>query len=354
MTSLISADNEWSPLKAVIVGRAEYSAFPSEPRAVFEACMPAEHVNEFRPGNPFAAEIVSKAQAELDNFASVLQQHGVKVYRPNEVDWLNVGGYTGSMPRDALMTVGNTLIESPFAWACRRDEVELGYSTILSELSSGSGPARICRAPKIIGKDTIYDQSFLDGTRGKSSANKDTFSWSINNTRPAFDVADFMRFGKTLVGQLSHVTNMKGIEYLRSQVPDGYSVEVLHTTDEHALHLDTTILPLRQGLAIYNPERVTEKELRSHAVFTGWDLRPCPIKPKPRRAPSPPMYMCSPWLVLNTLSLDEKKIFIEEQDVEFADWLKEEFGMEPIMLPFQHVNCLGGSFHCATVDLVRE
>ncbi|KAG5959192.1 hypothetical protein E4U13_007996 [Claviceps humidiphila] len=354
MAPLISSDNEWSPLKAVIVGRAEHSAFPSEPRAVFEACMPAEHVNEFRPGNPFPADIVSKAQAELDNFASVLQQHGVKVYRPNEVDWLNVGGYTGSMPRDTLMTVGNTLIESPFAWACRRDEVELGYSSILRELSSGSGPARICRAPTIIGKDTIYDQSFLDGTRGKSSANKDTFSWSINNTRPAFDVADFMRLGKTLVGQLSHVTNMKGIEYLRSQVPDGYSVEVLHTTDEHALHLDTTILPLRHGLAIYNPDRVTEKELRSHAVFTDWDLRPCPIKPKPRGAPSPPMYMCSPWLVLNTLSLDEKKIFIEEQDVEFANWLKEEFGMEPIMLPFQHVNCLGGSFHCATVDLVRE
>ncbi|KAG5930349.1 hypothetical protein E4U42_001864 [Claviceps africana] len=352
MAPLISADNEWSRLKAVIVGRAEHSAFPSEPRAVFEACMPAEHVDEFRPGNPFSADIVAKAQAELDNFASVLQQHGVKVYRPDEVDWLKVGGYTGSMPRDTLMTVGNTLIESPFAWACRRREVDLAYLNILRELSSGSGPARICRAPTIIGKDTIYDASFLSGSRDAASANGDVPVWSINNTRPAFDVADFMRLGKTLVGQLSHVTNMKGIEYLRAQLPDGYSVEVLHTTDDHAMHIDTTILPLRQGLAIYNPERVTEAELRRHAVFTGWDLRPCAIKPKPRA--SPPMYMCSPWLVLNTLSLDEKKIFIEEHDVEFANWLKEEFGMEPIMLPFQHVNCLGGSFHCATVDLVRE
>ncbi|KAG6130400.1 hypothetical protein E4U25_007181 [Claviceps purpurea] len=354
MASLISAENEWSPLKAVIVGRAEHSAFPSEPRAVLEASMPAEHINEFRSGNPFPTEIVSKAQAELDNFASVLQQHGVKVYRPNEVDWLKVGGYTGSMPRDALMTVGNTLIESPFAWACRREEVELGYSTILSELSSGSGPARICHAPTIVGSDTIYDQSFLNGTRGKSSTNHDTFVWSINNTRPAFDVADFMRLGKTLVGQLSHVTNMKGIEYLRAQVPDGYSIEVLQTTDERAMHLDATFLPLRLGLAVFNPDRVTEEELRSHAVFTDWDLRPCPIKPNPRGLSSPPMYMCSPWLVLNALSLDEKKIFVEEQDVEFANWLKEEFEMEPIMLPFQHVNCLGGSFHCATVDLVRE
>ncbi|KAG6008112.1 hypothetical protein E4U21_004994 [Claviceps maximensis] len=360
MAPLISADNEWSPLKAVIVGRAEHSAFPSEPRAVFEASMPAEYVDEFRSGNPFPADIVAKAQAELDNFASVLQQHGVKVYRPDEVDWLKVGGYTGAMPRDTLMTVGNTLIESPFAWACRHREVELGYSTILRELASGSdGPARICHAPTIIGKDTIYDESFLDGSRTRVAAKGNSYSysspvWSINNTRPAFDVADFLRLGKTLVGQLSHVTNMKGVEYLRAQIPDGYSVQVLHTTDDHAMHIDTTILPLRHGLAIYNPERVTEVELRSHAVFTGWDLRPCPLKPKPRGPPSPPMYMCSPWLVLNALSLDEKRIFVEEHDVEFARWLEEEFGMEPILLPFQHVNCLGGSFHCATVDLVRE
>lgn len=345
MAPLISADNEWSPLKAVIVGRAEHSTFPSEPRAVFAASMPAEHVDQFRPGNPFPADIVAKAQEELDNFASVLQQHGVKVYRPDEVDWLKVGGYTGSMPRDTLMTVGNTLIESPFAWACRRDEVELAYSSILRELSSG-GTARICRAPTIVGKDTIYDQSVLDGTHESG--------WSINNTRPAFDVADFMRLGKTLVGQLSHVTNMKGIEYLRAQVPDGYSVEVLHTTDSHAMHIDTTILPLRHGLAVFNPERVTEAELRRHAVFADWQLRPYPITPKPRGPSSPPMYMCSPWLVLNALSLNEKQIFVEEQDVEFANWLKEELGMEPIMLPFQHVNSLGGSFHCATVDLVRE
>lgn len=352
MTPLISADNEWSPLKVAIVGRAEHSAFPSEPRAVFEASMPAEHVDQFRPGNPFPAEIVAKAQEELDNFARVLQQHGVEVLRPDKVDWLKVGGYTGSMPRDTLMTVGNTLIESPFAWACRRREVELGYSTILDKLSSSGGTARICHAPTIVGKDTIYDQAVIDGTRTSAPSNG-THSWSINNSRPAFDVADFMRLGKTLVGQLSHVTNMKGVEYLRAQLPEGYSVEVLRTTDEHAMHIDTTILPLRHGLAVFNPERVSLEELRRHAVFEGWDLRPCPLKPKARQPPSPPMYMCSPWLIMNALSLNEKQIFIEENDVEFGNWLKEEFGMEPIMLPFQHVNCLGGSFHCATVDLVR-
>lgn len=64
--------------------------------------------------------------------------------------------------------------------------------------------------------------------------------------------------------------------------------------------------------------------------------------------------MCSPWLAVNVLSLDEQRVFVEENNVEFANWVKEKFGMEPIMLPFQHVNSIGGSFHCATTDLVRS
>jgi glycine amidinotransferase len=55
--------------------------------------------------------------------------------------------------------------------------------------------------------------------------------------------------------------------------------------------------------------------------------------------------------MLNALSLDEKRVLVEANDTEFAAWLRTQ-GMEPIMVPFAHVNNIGGSFHCATVDLV--
>ncbi|KAF7553666.1 hypothetical protein G7Z17_g3442 [Cylindrodendrum hubeiense] len=350
---LISADNEWSPLRAVIVGRAEHSIFPSEPRHAMEAIMPAEYVDQFKPNHPFSADLLEKAQQELDNFAAVLEQHGVRVYRPKEVDWLKVGGYTGSMPRDALMTVGDTLIESPFPWRCRRNEIQLGYSDILDQLSS-SGSGRICRAPLILGKDTIYNGRGDDAKDGNNT-NGNNNKWAINNSRPAFDTADFMRFGKTILGQISHVTNEKGVQYLQAIVPEGYTVEILETVEEHiSIHLDTTILPLRQGILIYSPERVTEEALRRHAVFRDWELHAYPFTPKQRGPPGPPACMCSPWLVLNALSLDEKRIFVDELNTEFATWVQDKFGMEPIMLPFQHVNAIGGSFHCASVDLVRS
>ncbi|KAK3939385.1 mitochondrial glycine amidinotransferase [Diplogelasinospora grovesii] len=355
---LVAADDEWSPLKSVIVGRAENSAFPSEAAHMIEATMPEEHHANFRSHNPFPADIVAKAQLELDNFAALLEREGIKVYRPRKVDWVKVGGYTGAMPRDCLMTVGNTLIEAPFAWKCRRHEVQLGYSDILDQLASGdssSAPVRICRAPLIIGQDTLYDGLLKKPeANGHSRHANGGQKWAINNSRPAFDTADFMRFGKTIIGQLSNVTNHKGFQYLQAMVPDGYRVELLETTDEHAMHIDATILPLKKGVLVYNPDRVTEEELRKHNVFRDWELVAYPFVPQKRSADCPPMYMCSPWLVLNALSLDEKRIMVEEKDTQFADWVREKFGMEPIMIPFQHVNSLGGSFHCATVDLVRE
>ena len=191
--------------------------------------------------------------------------------------------------------------------------------------------------------DTIYD--------GPAGGGLDGQPWVINNSRIAFDAADFMRFGKTLLGQFSHVTNSKGVEYLRSQIPQGYSIEMLDVTNPHVMHIDTVICPLRQCLLIYYPSRVSEKALWKHRILRDWDLRPVPFTPKPRR--EPPSLTCSDWLVMNVLVLDGKKVIVDSTDTEFAEWMRE-LGMEPIFCPLRHVNSIGGASHCATVDLVRQ
>ena len=337
----VYADNEWSPLRAVIVGKAGYSRFPNEPFHMIQATMPPEHQHHFTSGRAFPSEIVRLAEQELDNFVSILQREGVLVYRPNDVDWATVEGYTAAMPRDGLIVVGSTIIEACFAWRSRNREIELAYGSLLEDLAEDTR-VTVLRAPKKPYPDTIYDGV---GTDDQVQA------WAINNSRPAFDAADFLRFGKTLLGQLSNVTNLEGVSYLRRAVPDGYSVEMLDITDPHAMHIDATLLPLREGLLVYNPTRVTEEALRRHRVLASWELHAYPFTPK--ETSWPPLYMTSPWIVLNLLSLDEKRVVVEEQEDELADWL-ETLGMEPIRCPFRHVNSLGGSFHCATIDLVRD
>lgn len=330
------SEDEWSPLKEVIVGRAEHSQFPSERMSVMASMMTKCYLDEFRPNNPFPADIVEKAQIELDNFAAVLESFGVVVHRPELVDWGKVGGYTGSMPRDGLLVVGDTIIESSFSWKCRRHEVELAYGPILKMLAEKG--YRIVRAPKPPEVDRIFEV-------GPAS------KFCINNSRVAFDAAEFTRLGKTVVGRLSHMTNEKGLDYVRAHLPAGYNLVVIDSHDERAMHIDTTLVPMMDGTAIYNPGKVDFEELRRHKPLNTWRLLPEPYKPKDSEYPPP--YMSGPDLIINVLSLDEKRVICEKDDLKMQEFYRE-LGMEPIALPFRHVWSLGGSFHCATVDLRRE
>lgn len=342
---LVHADDEWSTLKSIIVGRAGRACFPYAPLPMIEATMPSEHVQHFKPQTLFPEDLIAKAEAELDQFAAILEAQGIKVIRPPEgIDWLAEDGYTGAMPRDGLMSVGNTLIEACFAWPSRAGEIERAFGGILADLAQDSR-VTIVRRP-----ESSFSDNLLDEDVGAEGSKRE---WVINNKRPAFDVADFLRFGKTIIGQYSHVTNQAGVDYIRDHLPDGYTLEILEVNDPNAMHIDATILPLRDGLMVYNPNKVTEASLRKHAVLADWALRPFPHTPRHPGPGEPPLYMTSPWLSLNCLVLDGKRVVIEASDkltIEFY----ESLGMKCIPCPFKHVNSIGGSFHCATVDLVRD
>jgi glycine amidinotransferase len=116
------------------------------------------------------------------------------------------------------------------------------------------------------------------------------------------------------------------------------------------MHIDATILPLKRGVLVYNPLRTSEVALRKHAVLNNWELHAYPFVP--RKRDNPPLFMTSEWLCMNVLSISDTKVIVEKEDVEFAEWVRQ-FGIEPIPMPMQHVHSIGGSFHCATVDLVR-
>lgn len=283
---------------------------------------------------------------------------GIRVHRPERVDWGNVpideskegsdgqgSGYTSSMMRDGLMVVGETVIESAFSWGCRRNEVELLHGQWLHTLAhDDSRRVKIVRAPKTrtVAEDRIFD--IQQGAR-----------WAINNSRVAFDAADFTKLEKGIVvTHKSNTTNRKGIEWVRAHLPHGWRLIVIEPKKGNTseMHIDATLTPLFPGTALYNPELVDLKELRRHKPLDTWRLLPAPIKQS--WAEYPPSFMChNEHLAMNVLVIDHKTVVTEEQDTEMHN-LFESLGMTCIKLPFKHVGCLGGSFHCATVDLRRS
>ncbi|MFC4049244.1 hypothetical protein ACFOY4_06075 [Actinomadura syzygii] len=331
-TSPVNSYTEWDPLEEVIVGVATGSAIPRESERMIRATMPEEWQDMFlaNGGSPFPAEIVDAAQEELDRLADELSGMGVTVRRPDAVDWAGRGGYTSAMPRDCLLVVGSRIIEAPMAWRSRQEETT-AYRALLAEY--GAGGAVWVSAP----------QSDPDRVAADSGP------WAVNESAPAFDAADFVRVGRDIVGQLSNVTNRAGVRWLRDYLGSDFTVTLLDVDDPHAMHIDATVLPLRPGVVLVNPTRVSERAL-ARSPFARWDKI---VAEGPRPAGAVPRCMTSGWINMNVLSVDEERVIVDSCDVGLARQL-ERHGFQPIPLPFQHLNAIGGSFHCAALDVRRR
>ncbi len=114
------------------------------------------------------------------------------------------------------------------------------------------------------------------------------------------------------------------------------------------MHIDASLVPLKPGIALVNPSRpCLQKDIFRKA---GWDLinTASPTLPK-----NWPMYMCSSWVSMNILSLDQERIVVERQE-EPTQKLLKDLGFKVIPLDFRHVYTFGGSFHCVTCDVRRD
>ena len=342
--SAVSSFNEWDPLEEVIVGTVRGACIPAWD-ACLEATLPAEHRDFFlaRAAQPFPPERIAAAERDLDELVHVLEGEGVVVRRPNSLDfarafatpdWGSPGGLYAAMPRDILLVVGDLIIESPMAWRSRYFEIH-AYRRLLKEYFQRG--ARWVAAPRPELKDSLYDSDFGLAGHGR---------FVTTEAEPTFDAADFVRCGRDLFVQRSHVTNRFGIEWVRRQLGGDYRVHELELDDPHPMHIDATLMPLAPGKLLINPERVPKVP----AIFRHWDVRPAPPSGIPA---GHVLYMSSRWISMNLLMLDEERVIVERNDTALIQALRD-FGLQPIPCGFLAFNSFGGSFHCATVDVRRR
>ncbi len=348
----VNSHNEWDPLEEIIVGRLEGATIPSHHVSVtFNVPRALARIHAFVGGLRYPRILTTAAQRELDEFIHVLEAEGVTVRRPDVVDFAvpyrtpawRSRGFAATCPRDGILVIGDQIIETPMAWRSRYFET-FAYRALFQEYFAKG--ARWVAAPKPQLLDALYDDDFRLPTDGEP------VRYVINEIEPVFDAADFVRCGRDLFVTQSNVTNEAGITWLARHLGDGYRIHRIESRCRQPMHIDSTFMPLAPGKVLVNPEYIDVSRLPR--ALRSWDVLVAP-DPDPAAESSwrAKVSMCSDWISMNVLMLDETRVVVERSQVSMIRKLTD-WGFTPIPCAFLNFAPFGGAFHCATLDIRRR
>jgi glycine amidinotransferase len=348
----VQSFNEWDPLEEVIVGRLEGAVIPTQHMTVTRNIPPlTAKLYRLFGGWRYPRIMIDAAQRELDGFVRLLEAEGIAVRRPDPIDGTVRGrtpawsskGYCIACPRDGFLVVGDEIIETPMAWRARYFEA-YAYRRLFKEYFARG--ARWTAAPRPELSDDLYDYRWSPPDKGEP------IRYMITEFEPVFDAADFVRCGRDIFGIRSNVTNASGFDWLRRHLGDGYRVHEVRHRCRTPMHIDSSFMPLAPGKVVVNPDYVDPGALPP--MFRSWDVLIAPRPdPAPRVAWRFRVSQCSPWISINVLMLDPKRVVVEASQTTFIRALRD-WGFEPIPCPFVNYAPFGGSFHCATLDIRRR
>ena len=356
-STVVSSWNDFDPLKHAIVGRADFTCIPpSEPAT--EAKVPEDSDMRGMWG-PRPLATVERANAQLDNLVNLLESRGVRVDRPEPIQWnqtVNTPDFTtGSMfgcmpPRDVLLTVGKEILSAPMSFRCRYWEF-LAYHNLMQRYFDEDLGFRWEQAPRPRLADDSYQAGYFDEiTIEERLTRTAALDFVTTEHEPLFDAADILRVGKDLFCQHGLTTNRRGMQWLQRHFPDHRVHSVNFPGDPYPIHIDATFVPLRPGLIMNNPNRKLPEEQREIFKANDWEIIDAA---QPSNDAPPPLCYSSVWLSMNVLILDHKTVIVEESEYQQAEQL-DGLGFEVLPLAFRDAYPFGGGLHCATADVLRE
>jgi scyllo-inosamine-4-phosphate amidinotransferase 1 len=303
---MIHSYNEWDTLKEVVVGRADFANWPSddpvfskesEKTTWTETPVPSGHVPDW---------IIDEANEDLDILANTLEQFGAIVHRPKAINFQERGGMYNYCPRDRLLVYGNTIIDPAMMYPCRDMEVEA-----LEEV--------------IFRSDTVLRMPRDEGM--------------------ILDAANVLRLNDSLLFLESASGNRKAAHWVQQKLPN-VKVEICNFYS--GVHIDSTIVPLREGLVMVNASRVNMSNLPS--LFSKWEIIWIDEVIEQGFYQYP---YASKWIALNMLVVDPYTVIVDKKQDKIIKIL-ESYNFTVIPLELRHSRTLGGGFHCVTLDLIRE
>ena len=303
---MINSVNEWDCVKEIVVGRACFANWPSEDPVFARESEKTTWKESPVPSGPVPDWIIDEANEDLDMLALVLEKCGAIVHRPKDFNYQERGGMYSYCPRDRLLVYGDTIIDPAMMYPCRDMEIEA-----LEEI--------VYRA------DTVYRMPRNEGM--------------------ILDAANVLRLNDTMLFLESASGNIKAATWLQNKFPD-INIEICNFYS--GVHIDSTIVPLREGLVLVNASRVNMENLPN--VFSKWEV----IWANDIVEQSFYQYpYASKWIGLNMLVVDPTTVIVDKNQTQLIKML-EDYNILVIPLELRHSRTLGGGFHCVTLDIVRQ
>ena len=305
---MISSNNEWDPLEKIIVGSATNANWPMSDPVFAEEARNSLWTETLAPSGPVPQWIVDEANKELDILAETLARYGATVYRPKEMNFVEVNGMYNYCPRDRLIVAGDTLVDCNMMYPCRNQEIK-NYYRLIAESTN------IITMPRDAGM--------------------------------VLDAANICRLGDTWLFLESASGNRAAYEWLCHKFPK-INIELVNFYS--GVHIDSTVTPLREGLVMLNARRVTEENCPT--AFKDWEK----IYITEDQIVAQDFYQypyASKWIAMNMLVLDPETVIIDAAQTQLINILKSK-GIASIPLTLSHSRTLGGGFHCVTLDTRRK
>ena len=303
----VHSHNEWDPLREIFVGCASYANWPSNDPVFAKESEKTTWKESPVPSGPVPQWIIDEANEDLEGLCDILRSAGVVVNRPKEINFQERGGMYNYCPRDRLLIVGHYVVDPAMMYPCRQMELsaytELFPGNLYKHMPTHEGmvldAANVCRL-----NDTLL---FLESPSGNSAA----YEWLC-----------------------SHFEKL------------AYTIEKVNFYS--GVHIDSTIVPLREGLALVNASRVNPEQVPK--CMADWDI----IWVHNIEAQDFYQYpYASKWIAMNTLSIDPDTVIVDKNQTELIRDIERK-GLTVVPHELRHSRTLGGGFHCVTLDTWRE
>ena len=257
---MVNSWNEWDSLKEIIVGRADHANWPSTDPVFAEESTKTSWTETPVPSGPVPQWIIDEANEDLDALAKVCRDYGAIVHRPQPYNYVERQGMYGYCPRDRVLVAGNKIVDVAMMYPCRNQELRA-----LEHAWVGSEPLSMPKTSEFV-----------------------------------CDAANIARLNDTWLFLESHSGNRRAYEWLCEQFP---SINIELVNFYAGVHIDSTVVPLREGLVLLNGHRVNEDNCP--VAFKNWtklyvdDVVPQDFYQYP---------YASKWIALNMLVLDPRTV----------------------------------------------